>query len=66
MLKGACRDAHSEFSYDIDPMTVLGLKQKKILCYKNWRKIAGEPKEHVLVDYVKPVTCEKHITDCND
>lgn len=64
MLKGSCRDAHEGFSPDIIPDTSLGLKQKYILCYYNWRKIYGSPLDHLLLNYEEPITCEEHITNC--
>ena len=47
MLKGSCRDAHANYSYELDKLTVLNPKHKKVLCYKNWRKIFGQPTEHI-------------------
>jgi len=64
MLKGACREAPEGFSPDILPETPLNLKQKRVLCYYNWRKIYGLPLDHLLENYVEYITCESHITDC--
>lgn len=61
MLKGACREdvRYEPFVYD------QYYSDKPVICYMNWVKTQGLPKEHLFVDNIQNI-CSDHSTICSE
>lgn len=63
LINGACFDYSLEYKIDVKN-NAFSYAETKLICFKDWKKTSGDPKEHIYNEDIEQNICKSHYVLC--